>query len=150
MTLLVGLVMLVVLILLVVSAIRTSNSQLRTVGNVQAQNEAIAAAQQGVERLLGSVTNFTAPPATQTVNVDINGDGVTDYTATVETPACLQSITATGYSDAYDPSTPGGAASIAPQNTYWDIKATATDTRTGAVAAMHQGVRVLLPASATC
>src|SRR6478752_5815862 len=87
MTLLVSLVMLVVLILLVVSAIRMSNSQLRTVGNVQAQNEAIAAAQQGVERLLGSVTNFTAPPATQTVNVDINGDGVTDYTATVETPA---------------------------------------------------------------
>lgn len=139
--LLVGLVMLVVLTLLVVSSIRVSSTNLKVVGNMQVKNEAVAAAQQGIENILSNVANFYTPAA-QTSTVDINNDGIADYTVNVDAPVCLKLVPVEGYSVEF--------AESAPKDSYWDIKAVVTDTRTGAAATVHQGAKVRLDSTATC
>ncbi len=142
MSLVIGLVMLVVLTLLVVSAVRMGAAGLRITGNYQSKNEATAAAQQGVEKIVGSVTNFYAPTA-QSFDIDINNDGIADYTVQAAAPACLQMVPADGYS--YD------FAGSAPQDLFWDVQAVATDKRgTGASVTVHQGVKVRMDPTATC
>ena len=54
-TLLVGMIMMVVLTLLVVFALRSGNTNLRIVGNVQTQAEATAATQQVIEQVIEQV-----------------------------------------------------------------------------------------------
>ena len=61
MTLVVSLIMLVVITLFVLSAIRLSTANLRTVGNMQARNEAAAASQRAIEDMMSSTAAFTAP-----------------------------------------------------------------------------------------
>ena len=63
MTLVVGLIMLLVITLFVVSAVRLSTANLRTVGNMQARNEAAAASQRAIEDMMSSTAAFTAPAA---------------------------------------------------------------------------------------
>lgn len=142
-SLLVSLVMLVVLTLLVVSAIRMSNSNLKTVGNMQATNEAQEAAQQAIEKVMSDANNFYVPAA-QTVIVDINNSGVSSsrYTATTSAPVCEKMVAVPGYSADF--------AESAPKDTYWDVKAVVTDSRTGASATIHQGVKVRMDSTATC
>lgn len=141
-SLLVSLVMLIVLTLLVVSAIRISTTNLKTVGNMQSKNETIMAAQQAVEQVLSDLSNFTAPVAFPSVPVDINGDAVPDFSVAVAAPVCINSKPVPGYGIDFIDS--------APKDTYWDVTATVTDSRTGASSILHQGVKVRLDASATC
>ena len=134
-SLLLSLVMLVVLTLLVVSAIRMSNSNLKSVGNMQFKNEAVAAAQQAIERqVMGDVSNFYTPVDQP---ISING-----YVGTISAPVCLKIVAISGYSAEF-------AASV-PKDTYWDIKAVVTDPRTGATSTLHQGARVLKDSTVTC
>lgn len=141
MSLLVSLIMLVALMLLVVSAIRMSNAHLRTVSNMQAQNEAAGAAQQAIEQIVGDVGNFYTPVA-KTIAIDINGDGTADFTVSVSAPTCLRMAAVPGYSVDFSES--------APKETFWDIRAVVTDGRTGASVTVHQGVKVRMASSATC
>ena len=134
-SLLLSLVMLVALTLLVVSAVRMSNSNLKTVGNMQFKNEAVAAAQQAIEQqVIGNVSNFYTPVDQP---ISING-----YTGTISAPVCLKMVPVPGYSVDF-------AASV-PKDIYWDVKAVVTDTRTGASATLHQGVKVRMDSTATC
>ncbi|GAC1409610.1 MAG: hypothetical protein NVSMB6_09600 [Burkholderiaceae bacterium] len=134
-SLLLSLVMLIVLTLLVVSAIRMSNSNLKIVGNMQAKNEAVATAQLAIEQMaMGDVSNFYTP-----VDKPITASG---YTGTVFAPVCLKAVTVSGYSVDF--------AASAPKDMYWDVKAVVTDTRTGAVATIHQGVKVRMDSTAIC
>ena len=142
-TLLISLVMLVVLTLFALTAINLSTTNLRIVGNMQRQLEASAAAQMAIEQIIGDISNFEAAPTTsQTVAIDLNNDGTTDFSVIVSPPACRYMANAPGYSLAFSGS--------APQNTFWDIQATATDSLSGASVTVHQGVKVLLGAGATC
>jgi Tfp pilus assembly protein PilV len=142
MTLVVGLIMLLVITLFVVSAVRLSTANLRTVGNMQSRNEAAAASQRAIEDMMSSTAAFTAPttivPATP-VTVPINK---TDYSVVRETPVCVRTEPVTGNS--YD------NAGLALQDTYWDLQATASNSKSGASVTTHQGVRVRLNASANC
>lgn len=140
-TLLVGLIMLVVLTLLVVSGIRTSNANLKIVGNVQARDEAAAQSQQALEDMLSDVSNFYAP-APKRLQVDADGDGSAEYTVEVSAPVCLKLVTVDGYSVDF--------ADSAPKDSYWDIAAQVTDARTGASTTARQGVRVRLDSTANC
>jgi len=140
-TLLVGLIMLVVLTLLVVSGIRTSNANLKIVGNVQARDEAAAQAQQALEDVLSDVNNFYTP-APRTRTVDADGDGSAEYTVVVSAPECLKLVTVDGYSIDF--------ADSAPRDSYWDVAVQVTDNRTGATATAHQGVKVRLDSTANC
>ena len=140
-TLLVGLIMLVVLTLLVVSGIRTSNANLKIVGNVQARDEAAAQAQRALEDMLSDVNNFYTP-VQKNLSVDAVGDGSAEYTVVVSAPVCLKLVTVDGYSVDF--------ADSAPKDSYWDIAVQVTDTRTGASATAHQGVKVRLDSTANC
>jgi len=47
----------------------------------------------------------------------------------------------------YQPATGYSALSgVAPQDTYWDVHANASDSTTGATSEVHQGVQMRLPA----
>lgn len=161
-TLVIGMIMLVLVTLFVLAAINMSTINLRVMGNEQARNEAVAAAQQAVEQV-ASVDFTKNPPTTTsptTVSVDVNGDGTADYTATV-TAACLNSVpvkstelnpddpvndgpcyisTSAGLSG-----TSGGAGSgdTYCSATQWDVNASvvdATANTTGTAVTLHQGV----------
>lgn len=169
-TLIVGLVMLVVLTLLVISAIRSSNTNLRIAGNMQRQEETSTAAQQATEQVIS--TNFTVNPVPQAIAVDINKDGTTDYTPVV-TPACTGSLSLTNAdldpSNAEDvPCISSGVAQhtglmesgVAATGTLagpswcylqqWELQTQVTDSSTGATAATVQGVSMRVPAGTSC
>ena len=94
--LLVGLIMLVLITLIVTSAFTLSTTDLKSVGNMQAKDEAIAAANQSIEQVLSSP--FTTSPAAEDINVDINNDGITDYTVHIATPTCVRASVSKHYS----------------------------------------------------
>ncbi len=90
-TLVTGLVMLIVLTLLVVSGIRSSNVNLRIAGNMQAQAEAVAASQQAIEQVISSA-DFTVNPAATANSMDVTINKML-YTVAVALPDCKASRT---------------------------------------------------------
>ena len=165
-TLLVALIMLVLLTLAAISAMNATTSGIQTVGNAQFREEATAAAQQGIEQMISS--NFTAAPAAATVPVTF---GAATYTAQVEVPTCTSSIGLTngelnpaiaadavclGSGAASNTGIIGAGGVVSPTaqswcyKQQWDIRATVTDTNTGANAAVHQGVFTRVPAGTPC
>jgi len=133
-----AMVMLLLLSTIAVSAIRATNSGIRIVGNMQAQDEAELAAQLGIEQALSNLSTFTTP-AGATVNVDINQDGTTDYAVTVSAPSC---VSAWDVKNSYSAQLSGQV----PKTSVYDVQALVTDSRTGAQVTIHQGVRIdLLP-----
>lgn len=168
-TLVVGLVMLVVLTLLVMSAIRASNINTRIVGNMQMQQETATAAQNATEQVIS--TNFTADPVSQVVAVDIDNDGTTDYTANVPVPRCTGSLAVTNaHLNPANPADVPCISSAAAQQTglmiagvtaaatgqswcylqQWEVQAQVTDNRTGATATSTQGVSLRVPVGTEC
>jgi type II secretory pathway pseudopilin PulG len=139
-TLVVALIMLTLITLVVVSAFTLSSSNLKAVGNMQARDESIAAANQAIELVVSS--SFTDLPVAQEVNVDINKDGTTDYTVAIAVPKCVKAIEVPN-PDKCDETL---KALCAENNWYtnWDLQATVGDAASGASAVVHQGVRVKL------
>ena len=155
-TLLVGLVMLVLLTLLAVSAFNTSSVQLRIIGNMQAKQEALSSANQAAAQVLSDIAFSTDPVtvAATPIIVDVNRDGTGDYTVTV-TPACTSSFPI--LNTELDISKPEDMKCFAGghfgagagsgfysncSNSTWDLQATANDlVTTGAVVTIHQGVK---------
>ena len=87
-TLLVALIMLALLTLVAVSAINSTTTSLQMVGNAQFSEEADAAAQQAIENVISTGDFKSTPPAPQ--NIDVNNDGVADYTVKFEPYTQLQ------------------------------------------------------------
>lgn len=95
-TLLLGLILLMMLTLLGVSAFNIGSSYFRIISNKQYQAEAMAAAQSAINQVLSSGGYFKTPSTTPgSYQVDINGDGNADYTATITRPCLLSSVTIT-------------------------------------------------------
>lgn len=82
-TLVVGMIMLVVMTLLALSAMRLANTNLKVVGNEQLQNEAQAAAAYALDAVANKTTFAADNATTITVNV-----GQADYAVAVTKPAC--------------------------------------------------------------
>jgi Tfp pilus assembly protein PilV len=157
MTLLIALIMLVVITLFVVSMIRLSNTNSAIVGNMQAQKGIESEAQQSIETALNKYQFFDDAiqgagawllPTTQSISAatlwgTYAPTGATSAPATqadtISTyrPQCLYFEPSTGYS---------ALSGIAPQDTYWDLKVTASDSKTGASTEIHQGLQMRLPA----
>lgn len=156
-TLVTALIMLVVLTLLVTSAITSSTTNLRIAGNMQVKEEAVAAAQQAVDQVASN--DFTKRPALVAgpVPIDINHDGVTDYTANIATPTCNNSVRLPNnqpglpvecYSGGkYDPNQSSASNCSAQQ---WDVSATVSNAYNSAAATMHQGMSVTVLADTLC
>lgn len=142
-TLVTGLIMLLLLSILAVAAVRGSASSIQVVGNAQFREEAHAAAQQAIERLISDPSFTLKIPDPDPV--DSNGDGTTDYTVTFPTaPTCLQYKPV----DPIDPTLPtacygssGGPALC--YWTVWDVQATVADAQTQASVALNQGVKTI-------
>jgi hypothetical protein len=143
--LVVGLIMLVLITLMLTTAFTLSSTNLKSVGNMQFRNEAVAAGNIAIERVLGSP--FAAAPSAEEILVDTNNDGTNDYTVSIATPVCvrasvaappvLSSVTLPTMSTSYT------------WNTVWDIDATVTPTSdnpgaSGTSVHVRSGVRVLL------
>ena len=124
-TLLVVLVMLVMITLFAVSAINISNVNMKIVGNMQHRLTAEAVAQTAIETALNSATYYYNPSAAIAVTAP------TGMTVTVGSRVCLGADAASGYS---------AAQPIVPEDTYWNVPVTVTDTLTGATTVMNQGV----------
>lgn len=138
-TLVVALIMLLLFTLLVSGAFTLSTVNLKAVGNIQARDEALAAANTGLELKISQ--DFTATPAASTSNVDINNDGVVDYVANIAAPECIRATVA----QAVDPSSanlPGMSSST--WNTVWLLQSQVTNVANGATVLARAGVRVLL------
>ena len=142
-TLVVALIMLALITLLVVNAFTLSSSNMKAVGNMQAGEESIAAANQAIELVVSSA--FTDAPVAQEVNVDINKDGTKDYTVAVSMPKCIKAIEVPN-PDKCDEDHPELCAAN-DWYTEWDIEAKVADGASGAAVTVHQGVRVKLSSS---
>lgn len=89
-TLLVGLIMLVLLTLIGLSAINSSTSNLKVVGNMQYQQEVLGAAQVSINKVLSKGSYFSDPSTAPTSDtVDVTGDGTADYTVALAQPCIL-------------------------------------------------------------
>jgi hypothetical protein len=145
-TLIVGLIMLVLITLLVTSAFTLSTSGLKSVGNMQFRDEAIAAGNKAIEQVVSSP--FTNSPVGESIIIDLNNDGITDYLVTLNTPTCVS------VAQIPDTTVPLSSGSLGPgfgsststlYETVWDLDANVTDPNgSGAAVRVHQGVRVLL------
>lgn len=140
-TLFVGLILLVLITLMVTTAFTLSNTNLKSVGNMQSRDEAVAAANKAIEQVMSS--NFTNALAAENIDIDINNDGVTDYVVNISIPVCVRASIDT--SATVSSITLGTAMSTSYNwNTLWDIQAVVNDTKTGAKTTVHAGTRVLL------
>jgi Tfp pilus assembly protein PilX len=167
-TLVVSLIMLIVLTLLVVSAIRFGNINLKISGNAQTDAEASAAAQVGVEQMVQAVVaadKIDSVPATPALVVSTGG---TQYTVNVSKPACILSknVVTTDLdptkatdvpcfegSDTEKLVSATGSLTSSPtacKDQQWDIAATVADASSGASVNMLQGVALRVPAQVQC
>lgn len=140
--LIVGLIMLVLITLMLITALNLGTTNFRAVANMQYRSEAVAAANMAIEQVIS--TPFTAAPAAESINVDIDNDTDTDYVVAVAVPECIYAAQASG-ADPSSLSLPVSMSASSTWNTVWDVDATATDDdNLGAVARVRAGVRVLL------
>jgi len=146
--LVIGMIMLVLITLMLITALNLSTTNFKSVGNMQFHEEAIAAANQAIEQVISSA--FTTAPTAEDINVDIDNDTVTDYVVHIAQPQCVLATQAFGA----DPSSltlPPSMSAASTWNTVWDIDATVNTTGGGNVgnagARVHAGARVLLSES---
>ena len=129
-TLLVSLIMLVVITMFVVTGINLTSVNLRIIGNAQLQRKLEAAVQEAIEQVITNPASFSTAAVVMTATID-------GFNVTVSVPSCKFYTVAAGYSRTQD---------IAPEFTYWDFQAGATDALSGASATVHQGAKLPLPA----
>ncbi len=163
-SLIVSLVLLVVLTLMVVSIIRSTNVNSKVAGNMQVQKESEAAAQQAIENVISQdFMDAPAAAASAAMAIDVNHDAATDYAANVPAPKCLNvtpikvsqldpanSDDVPCYtSSTYAPGVTSGNSLCS--NTQWEIQATTSDAHGGAATVTaHQGVAVRVAAGTAC
>ncbi len=156
-TLLVAIIMLLVMTMFVVAAVKLGTTNASIVSNMRAQKQVDAEAQQQIEIALNQFKFFNdvisssgpwASPSTTALDAatlwaNYAPAGSTGAPAkqsdslTISRPQCLYYQPATGYS---------ALSGVAPQDTYWDMQAKASDSKTGASSEIHQGIHMLLPA----
>jgi hypothetical protein len=158
-TLIIGLIMLAIIMVLVANAFTLSATNLKSVGNMQSHDEAIAAGRKAIGQVMESAFASSAADlaaAAGNLYVDINNDGVNDYVVAIATPVCMSKsvITSNSTSGTASSLSLGSAfntTAVTNYNTVWDISATVSDlTATGAAGGsgtsvqMHEGLRKVL------
>jgi len=149
-----ALIILGLMTLLAVSAYNMGSVNLKIVSNVQARQEATAAADQVAQQVLGT-TDFAlgTQPYTTAADVDVNNDGAVDYSATVAAN-CLtyRSYPAPGQVlDPGDTCTGSALGGAFCNQTLWDVQSQAAPTAGSAYAGnrgssvtIHQGASMIM------
>ena len=172
-TLVVALIFLVLMSLFAISAFNSSTGNMRIVGNTQARQESLSAAQLAVEKTISSSTFHINPDgvAASPILVDMDGNGTTDYTAVLspkpqctrakpiqagDLPAAPKNPTTV---DVYAPCRPspkqGGTfvdretpeTGVDPEscaNSEWNVRAQVSDPQTQTKVAVNQGVAIVV------
>ena len=167
-TLVVSLIMMVVLTLLVVSAIRFGNINLKIAGNAQTEVEATAATQVAIEKMLVAVVTadkIDTVPAQPNTNVST---GAVTYKVNVAKPACVFSrnietieLNPSKAQDKLCIGDPDKEAPLGPdgkplpkvtdcKDQQWDVAASLSDAPSGAKVSMLQSVSVRVEAKVQC
>ena len=128
MTLIVSLVMLIMLTMFAISTMNLSNSNLKVVGNQQALRAVEAAAQQALEQVVSGSAIFSAPAA-QTFTID-------GFTVAVTSPVCIRAQISTGSGI--------GIGGLIPEMNLFEVRASTTDSFSGATASAVQGVDLVM------
>jgi type II secretory pathway pseudopilin PulG len=166
-TLLVALVMLMLLTLIAFTAMNASTTSIQVVGNAQFREEATAAAQKEIEKVISS--NFTANPVASSAVVPVGGS---NYVVNIAAPTCKSSMPLPSDSPELDKAKledqecmgklgsdgtlfgPGGVpvttSSVICFKQTWEVNATVDDSDTGARANVHQGVFLRVQAGTGC
>lgn len=140
--LVVGIIVLVLITVLVVSAFNLTQSNQKVVYNMQLREEAISAAQVAVERVVSSTfTSNLSAQTPQAITVDLNNDATADYTVTVGVPQCIRATPATG-AQVSEVEMGNNMQTSAYWFTDWQIRAVVDDTATGTKATVVQGIRL--------
>lgn len=140
-TLFISLIMLVVITGIVLAAFTMSTTNLRSVGNLQWRNEAVAAANMVLQDRISA--DFTSDLSAVTRTVDLNNDDVDDYTVSVSAPVCVRASKVV--QEVYSSVTlPIDLSAAGQWITIWEMVATVSDEKTGASVRVRQGARVLL------
>ena len=150
MTLFVAMIILVMITLLVVSAFRVSNTNLKIVGSMQGRQEAVASSQAAIEQVLSSkfFTENPAIVAATPLDIDINADEVADFSVAMALPKCVRTApvimgsppTPTQLACAGSSRFPGATLPSWCANTIWELEASTTDRLTAAQTTVRQGV----------
>lgn len=145
-TLIVGMIMLVVITVMVVSAFKLSTTNLKAVGNMQFHDQALAAAHTVIENELeAAFYNNVGALVNATRTVDIDNNGSADFRVTIAGLSCMRASQASASTSSSV--TLPGMSTVSNYNTIWDFYVTVTDLTagtTGVSVGVHQGVRVLL------
>jgi Tfp pilus assembly protein PilX len=168
-TLVVSLIMLVVLTLLVVSAIRFGNINLKIAGNAQTQAEGAAAAQVAIEQTVKAVTDGTQNLSTMVETPTTVSTGGASYKVTVKKPNCNMTKnvdTATlkpatnandrlcfGQTDPDRLINADGTLTSSPsacKDQQWDLSASVGDDSSGTQVTVGQGVSLRVGAEVSC
>ena len=157
-----ALIMLVAITLLALSALNSTATNLKVVGNMQSRTEALFAAQQAIEAAISS-PRFIATPANalpdpcgapNTLCTDLNGDGAPEYVARLDpAPGCVSArvikTRELNLASAEDLSCSAGPGQRGSSNgdslcadTQWEITAQASSTFSGTRVTVTQGVEV--------
>ena len=140
-TLIMGMIMLVLISLILANAFTLSSGNLKSSTNLKFRSEALAAANEAVEQLVGS--NFYVLPQAQTYTVNLNNDSSTYYTVSVAIPTCTRAVQA--YTAAASDVELGTNMSTGDTwFTDWDIDAKVDDAVTGSSVRVRQGIRVMI------
>ena len=123
--LIVCMVMLLLATMFALSSSSSAVSNLKVVGNSQALQALEYDAVQAIERVISALSTFQTP-SNQTVTVNGQPVGVT-------AAACIASAPSEGYS-ALNP--------LSPEDTHWEVQATAADPVSAANMTMKQGVKI--------
>ena len=147
--LVVGLIVLMLITVMVAAAFKFSTYNLKSVGNMQAHNEAIAAANKAIELVINSRRFDIAQVAEPTQSIDVDNDTVADYLVNIAAPVCVKATrnSSTGENKSEMKanldgtfSDPNSGATIVLYNVIFDIDAVSTSVASGARVRIHQGI----------
>lgn len=167
MALVVGLILLALMTIMAITGFNIGRTSLDIVGNMQARQEVIAAANSTIQEAISTTRLFQSPdaiflnPCDNVANTrcfDVNGDGVDDITVELTpAPTCIQSQTipnaalnvndvnqagcATGVGQTYGIEGTSSGSSLC-ANSVWEVVAVATDLITEAEVVVTQGAAV--------
>ena len=141
--LVVGLIMLVLITLMLVTALNLGTTNFRAMTNMQFRSEAIAAANKAIEQVISSP--FTVVPAAEAINVDLDNNAIVDYVVQIAVPQCVFASQAFS-ADPSSVTLPPTMSASSTWNTVWDLDARVAPASNvgGANVRIHSGVRVLL------
>lgn len=144
-TIFVSLLLLILITVLITTAFSLSTTNLRAVGNIQARDEALAAAQDVIERVIQSEFYEDPAAAVETINVKVAAASLPGYDVNVLEPICKRATPVT--IDSKSSVTLPGFTATAAWNTLWEVNVISTSAGSGASTTVTQGINVLMSTS---